>query len=239
MLSYLERCRAELNEINTADDMLKHLSQAWKSQLPRTKEKASALSALRKQAAIKLEKRILSELSQLDMPRVRFSVEFSGVPGADGLDQNGMDSVKFLMSANLGEALKPIQKVASGGELARIMLALKNVLAETDEIYTLIFDEIDAGVSGRAARRVGEKLLSVSRGKQVLCVTHLPQIAALADAHFQVEKGEQNGRTFTKVEKLAGDNRIAEIARLLSGDRVTEQSMKNAEEMLRQTAEIK
>lgn len=143
-----------------------------------------------------------------------------------------MDEVCFLMSANLGEDLKPIHKIASGGELARIMLALKNVLAENDDVSTLIFDEVDTGVSGRAAQKVAQKLAQVSRCKQVLCVTHLPQLAAMADTHFSVEKGERNERTYTKVEALDMDRRKEEVARLTSGEEITAVALESAGELL-------
>lgn len=148
------------------------------------------------------------------------------------MDETGMDEVQFLMSANVGEDLKPIQKIASGGELARIMLALKNVLAENDDVGTLVFDEVDTGVSGRAAQKVAEKLADVARTKQVLCVTHLPQLAAMADVHFSVEKGERVGRTFTQVERLSRDRRREELARLTSGEHITDATLHAAEELL-------
>ena len=143
------------------------------------------------------------------------------------------------MSANVGEDLKPIQKIASGGELARIMLALKNVLAENDDVATLVFDEVDTGVSGRAAQKVAQKLAQVARHKQVLCVTHLPQIAAMADVHFSVEKGEKAGRTYTAVEALDRGRRQAELARLTSGDQVTQASLDSAGELLDGAEEYK
>ena len=141
--------------------------------------------------------------------------------------------VRFLMSANAGEALKPMSRVASGGELARIMLAIKNVMAERDAVPTLIFDEVDAGVSGRAAQRVAEKLASVAKSKQVLCVTHLPQIAAMADCHLRVSKSERAGRTYTAVEPLARRERELELARLIGGAEITETTISSAAEMLR------
>lgn len=147
------------------------------------------------------------------------------------MDATGMDTVRFLMSANVGEDLKPINKIASGGELSRIMLALKNVLAETEQVSTLIFDEVDTGVSGRAAGKVAQKLFQVSRNKQVLCVTHLPQIAAMGDVHFSVEKGEQDGRTYTCVERLERPRRREELARL-SGGEVTAVMLDGGEELL-------
>ena len=189
------------------------------------------LSARRHKAAQELAKRIQSELTQLDMPKVRFQVEFAPKDAPDGMDATGMDTVRFLMSANVGEALKPINKIASGGELSRIMLALKNVLAETEQVSTLIFDEVDTGVSGRAAVKVARKLFEVSKGRQVLCVTHLPQIAAMGDVHFSVEKGEADGRTFTRVERLDRPRRREELARL-SGGQATAVMLEGAEELL-------
>ena len=168
------------------------------------------------------------------MPKVQFVTDFAPCPGQDGMDDTGMDQIQFLMSANLGEALKPIQKVASGGELARIMLALKNVLAEDDGIGSLVFDEVDTGVSGRAAQKVAEKMADVARRKQVLCVTHLPQIAAMADTHFSVEKGEKKGRTFTNVVRLGQEGRVEELARLIGGAAVTDVLKQSATELLEQ-----
>ena len=165
------------------------------------------------------------------MPKVRFQVEFAPKDAPDGMDATGIDTVRFLMSANVGEDLKPINRIASGGELSRIMLALKNVLAETEQVTTLIFDEVDTGVSGRAASTVARKLFQVSASKQVLCVTHLPQIAAMGDVHFSVEKGELDGRTYTKVDRLDRTRRREELARLSGGD-VTAVMLDGAEELL-------
>ena len=176
-----------------------------------------------------LQQRILQELAQLDMPRVQFSCEFSEIP----LSSNGADTVAFYMSANAGEALKPLSKVASGGELARIMLAMKNVLAEQDKVATLIFDEVDTGVSGRAAQKVAEKLRSVAKSKQVLCVTHLPQLAALATTHLLIAKSERDGRTYTTVTPLDMEGRKQELARIIGGTNITETTLRSAEEMLR------
>ncbi len=173
--------------------------------------------------------RILTELTQLDMPRVQFSCEFTELE----LTTNGADAVAFYMSANAGEALKPMSKVASGGELARIMLAMKNVLAEKDQVNTLIFDEVDTGVSGRAAQKVAEKLRAVAAHKQVLCVTHLPQLAALANTHFLIAKEEREGRTYTTVTPLEIEGRKRELARIIGGTNITETTLKSAEEMLR------
>ncbi len=232
MIDYLDRSQRELDEIQFADDALLRLEGERAKTLKAAKALAASLSQLRKERGKALEERIQSELAQLDMPKVRFKVEFEELATGDGLNADGMDTVRFLMSANVGEDLKPIQKIASGGELARIMLCLKNVLAENDDVGTLVFDEVDTGVSGRAAQKVAEKLAEVARHKQVLCVTHLPQIAAMADTHFSVEKGERSGRTFTAVETLDREKRRAELARLTSGDRITDASLVSAGELL-------
>ena len=239
MLAYLDRCRKELDEIQYADDTLARLEKARGERLKKAREAAQALSDARHTAAEAMEKRIQSELAQLDMPKVRFAVEFRPKPGGEGLDETGMDEVQFLMSANVGEVLKPIQKIASGGELARIMLALKNVLAENEAVTTLIFDEVDTGVSGRAAQKVAQKMADVAGRKQVLCVTHLPQIAAMADVHFSVEKGEKGGRTYTVVERLSRARRKEELARLSSGERITPAALESAEEALESAEEYK
>ena len=234
MLDYLEKCRRELDQIQFADDTIVRLQGELEKAKKTARQRGEALTAARKTAAQSLQQRVREELRQLDMPKVRFETDFASSQGEDGMDATGMDQVQFLMSANVGEALKPIQKVASGGELARIMLALKNVLAEDDGIGSLVFDEVDTGVSGRAAQKVAEKMADVARHKQVLCVTHLPQIAAMADAHFSVEKGERGGRTYTKVERLDRKGREDELARLLSGAAVTDALRRSAEELLSQ-----
>lgn len=239
MLEYLERCRKELDQIQFADDTIAQLEKQQEKLRKEALEKAEVLSKARKTAAALLERRVQEELSQLDMPKVRFKAEFSAKAGEWGLDETGQDEVQFLMSANVGEALKPIQKVASGGELARIMLALKNVLAEDDGIGSLVFDEVDTGVSGRAAQKVAEKMSQVARHKQVLCVTHLPQIAAMADTHFSVEKGERDGRTFTRVNRLEQVARQRELARLIGGTAMTDAILRSAEELLDQAVSYK
>lgn len=228
ILSYLEKAKKELDDITFADDHLERLKGKLQKAEKSAWEAAMALRESRKKAAEALSNRILSELGQLDMPRVQFSVVFRELE----LTATGADAVAFYMSANAGEALKPLSKVASGGELARIMLAMKNVLAEKDQVATLIFDEVDTGVSGRAAQRVAEKLKSVAEHKQVLCVTHLPQLAALADTHLLIAKSERNGRTFTSVTPLDFEGRKRELARIIGGTNITETTLKNAEEML-------
>ena len=235
MLDYLEKCRAELDAIETADDTLLLLERKLKKTMEETVAAGAALTQARKEAAVILEKRIQQELQDLDMKKVRFAIEFT--PKEPGLD--GCDVIRFLMSANAGEDLKPISRIASGGELARIMLALKNVLAEQESIGTLVFDEVDTGVSGRAAQKVAEKLAQVSRRKQVLCVTHLPQLAAMADTHFSVEKGERGGRTYTRVVQLDREQRKAELARITGGTQVTEALLESAGELLTQAEEYR
>ena len=214
--------------IEYADDRAQQLEQTLKKQEKAAREAAQALSDRRHAAAKELEERISRELRELDMPKLRFAIDFQ----EKDMGEDGVDAVAFLMSANVGEALRPIQKIASGGELSRIMLALKNVLAEQDSVMTMVFDEVDTGVSGRAAQRVAEKLAKLSRARQVLCVTHLPQLAAMADTHFGVEKGEENGRTLTKVVALDRAARRGEIARLSGGDHPSETMLLGAEELL-------
>lgn len=234
MLDYLNKIRQELDQIELSDDLLIKLKKQRKAQLAMTRTLAETLSAQRKAAAERLKARIEGELRQMDMTKVRFQTEFSSKPGKLGLDDTGMDEVRFLMSANVGENLKPIAKVASGGELSRIMLALKNVLAENDSICTLIFDEVDTGISGRAAGKVAEKMSRLSLTCQVLCVTHLAQIAAMSDYHYSVHKEEKNGRTYTSVETLDRPGRRAELARLTGGAHQSEAILKGAEELLKE-----
>ena len=228
ILGYLEKAQKELDEIEFADDHVERLKAKLQKAEKEAWTTAYALRDHRKEKARLLSDRILTELAQLDMPRVQFSCVFEETE----LTANGADSVVFYMSANAGEALKSMSKVASGGELARIMLAMKNVLAEKDRVDTLIFDEVDTGVSGRAAQKVAEKLRSVAAHKQVLCVTHLPQLAALATTHLLIAKSERDGRTYTTVTPLDVEGRKRELARIIGGTNITETTLKSAEEML-------
>ncbi len=228
ILEYLDKAKQELDEIEFADDHLERLKGKLKKAEDAAWQAALALRENRKMTAQTMAQRILTELAQLDMPRVQFSCRFQELE----LTASGADAVAFYMSANAGEALKPMSKVASGGELARIMLAMKNVLAEKDQVNTLIFDEVDTGVSGRAAQKVAEKLRAVARHKQVLCVTHLPQLAALADTHLLIAKSERDGRTYTSVSPLDLEGRKRELARIIGGTNITETTLKSAEEML-------
>lgn len=229
ILAFLDNARKELDEIQFSDDLLRQLESKLTKLEAKAQSAAMELRQSRKDAAASLEVRIREELAQLDMPKVQFVCDFTDIP----LCPTGADQAAFLMSANAGEALKPMSKVASGGELARIMLAMKNVLAEQDAVPTLIFDEVDAGVSGRAAQKVAAKLLSVSSGKQVLCVTHLPQIAAMADRHLLIAKSERGGRTYTTVSPLDREGRINELSRIIGGEVITDVTRRSAAEMLR------
>ena len=235
MLDYQARCEAELAQIEDAGDTLARLEQALSKAETGARQAAQALSDARKAAAEQLTAQILTELQQLDMGKIRFAVDFAEKP----LDSDGMDTVRFLMSANVGEELRPIHKIASGGELARIMLAMKNVLSEQDHVGTMVFDEVDTGVSGRAAQKVAEKMARISRRKQVLCVTHLPQLAAMADTHFSVEKGERGGRTYTEVRRLDREQRRRELARLTGGSHVSQTMLDGAEELLVQAEKFR
>ena len=228
ILNYLDQAQKELDEIEFADDHVERLKLKSQKAEKEAWEAAKELRKHRMEAANELSARILTELAQLDMPKVQFSCNFTETE----LTPIGADTVAFYMSANAGEALKPMSKVASGGELARIMLAMKNVLAEQDQVATLIFDEVDTGVSGRAAQKVAEKLRSVAKTKQVLCVTHLPQLAALANTHLLIAKEERQGRTYTSVTPLDIEGRKRELARIIGGTNITETTLKSAEEML-------
>ena len=229
ILEYLDKAKKELDDIEFADDHLERLKKKLSKAEKEAWDAALVLRKNRQETSVMMSQRILTELAQLDMPRVQFECQFRELE----LTSNGADAVAFYMSANAGEALKPMSKVASGGELARIMLAMKNVLAEKDQVNTLIFDEVDTGVSGRAAQKVAEKLRSVAQHKQVLCVTHLPQLAALANTHLLIAKSEREGRTYTSVTPLDIEGRKRELARIIGGTNITETTLRSAEEMLR------
>ena len=232
MLAHLDDCRRKLSELEYAGDMLIKLNKQLEKYVDNCKKIAAELSEKRRAAAESLEKRIVSELKDLSMPSVRFSASVEPLESDVGFDATGADDVKFLISANAGEALGRISKIASGGELSRIMLAMKTVFSKNDPIETMVFDEIDTGVSGIAAQRVGEKMSDLSRGKQVLCITHLPQIAAIADNHDLIEKTERNGRTYTEVRELDRKGRALELARMHGGDNISELTLASAEEQL-------
>lgn len=228
MLEYLEKARAELDNIAFSEERVKELQKQEKEALAETETAACKLTESRKTAGQKLSNAICSELEFLDMPNVRFVVKCSDI----GLTENGKDEIEFLISANAGEEPKPLAKIASGGELSRIMLAIKNVLAETDGVDTMIFDEIDTGVSGRAAQKIAMKLRSASKGRQVICVTHLAQIAAQGDVHLYISKSVSDGKTYTNIKSLIEEERVAEIARIMGGMEITKLQLESAREML-------
>ncbi|MCF2670257.1 DNA repair protein RecN [Butyricicoccus pullicaecorum] len=229
VLAYAEQARAELETLQSADETRDALRAEYKENLARAKELAQQLSAKRREAAVQLEKRIIQELADLDMGRVRLCVETN--VGAK-LTSRGMDTVQFLISVNPGEALKPLSKVASGGELSRVMLAMKNVLTSREPVGTLIFDEIDTGVSGRAAQKIARKLAQIGWQKQTICVTHLPQIAAMGDQHLLISKTVRDERTFTTVTPVEGETRTAELARILAGEEITATTLRSAGELI-------
>lgn len=228
MLAFLENAKKELSEISLSDDMLDKLKVKYSKKLEEAGVLAKKLSEKRKKEAALFSQKVCDELRFLDMPYVEFLVDFKETD----LCENGIDSVEFLISANVGEIPKPIAKIASGGELSRIMLALKTVLADKDKIPTMIFDEIDSGVSGRAALKVASKLKAVSDGKQVICVTHLAQLMSYADSHYLIEKAVRDGKTYTGVTLLDLEGRKKEIARITSGGEITQTQLDNALEMI-------
>ena len=239
LIALLDENRKKLDDIEYADDRLIKLRKELEAQRKLTLRAAQALSNARRAAAEELQRRIVEELRDLSMPSVRFAVEFAALDNEQGFDKNGCDKIRFVMSANAGEELGRISRIASGGELSRIMLAMKNVFAENDPVQTMIFDEIDTGVSGIAAQRVGEKLFEASLGKQVMCVTHLPQIAAMADSHYVIKKEERRGRTYTDVLPLDHEGRLHELARLHGGDNITELTLASAAEQLENAEKFK
>lgn len=229
VLTTLENSQNELDELSGVEQSLDELNKEKERLLAEVSKKAKALSDHRKKAGERFVAQVTEELEFLNMPKVKLVVQQK----TGKLTINGMDSIEFLISANLGEEPKPIAKIASGGELSRIMLALKNVIAEKDSIGTLIFDEIDTGVSGRAAQKIGIKLKQISRLRQVLCVTHLAQMAVMADNHLLIEKNIQGDRTVTTVRTLDHEQRKYEIARIMGGENITELMLENAEQYLK------
>ncbi|MBS5166192.1 MAG: DNA repair protein RecN [Butyricicoccus pullicaecorum] len=229
VLDYAASSREELDRLQSADERRDTLRAEYRKTLAHAKELAQELSARRREAAVQLEERIVSELRELDMAKVQLSVQ---VETGSKLTTHGLDTVAFLISVNPGEALKPLSKVASGGELSRVMLAVKNVLTAREPVGTLIFDEIDTGVSGRAAQKIAHKLVQIGRQKQTLCVTHLPQIAAMGRHHMLISKSVAGERTYTSVVPIEGETRTDEIARMLAGDAITENTRRNAQELL-------
>ncbi len=230
MLKFLDDALQQREKIIFSDQRLKEIKSELLVIEKKLEEKSNKLSAVRKAAGLDFSNKVKEELAFLDMPNVSFEVDFQSVD----YTPKGRDKVEFLISANIGQAPKPLAKIASGGELSRIMLAIKNVLASKDEIDTLIFDEVDAGVSGRAAQKVALKLRQVSKGRQVICVTHLAQIAAQAGNHLLISKAVSDNKTYTKVKPLDFEGRKKEIARIIGGINLTEIQLKSAEELLRE-----
>ena len=228
MLAYLDDAIRQRDNIVNADEALVSLNAAYDEALEEVTACAEALSEHRKAIAAKLEKDITEQLAYLDMPNIRFCVRFE----RGNLSLTGYDKIEFLISTNPGEPPKPMAKIASGGELSRIMLAIKSILARYDDIPTLIFDEIDTGVSGRASRKIGYKLRDVGKASQVLCVTHAAQIASLADRHLLIKKQVENGRTYTDVKPLSYEERRYELARIMGGMQITETLLQSAEELM-------
>ena len=233
LAALLDESRQRLAELESSDGLLAQLEKDAARARQGVLAAGAVLTERRQEAAQRLAERVRAELKYLNMPSVSFVAELTPKETAEGFDATGCDEVRFLMSANAGEKPGRISRIASGGELSRVMLALKSVFAEQDAVGTLIFDEIDTGVSGVTAQRVGEKMGSLSRQRQLICITHLPQIAAMGDAQFFIRKEEREGRTYTTVSELDREGRIRELARLHGGDAVTETTLKSAGEQLR------
>ncbi len=233
ILAFGERARKELEMIQSSQERVEHLQKEQRRLYTLAREKAEALTQTRLKAFDELNKRISGTLDFLNMPGVRMTLRHSRGP----LASHGQDSIEFYISTNPGEAPKPLSKIASGGELSRITLAIKNAMADKDDVPTVIYDEIDSGVSGKAASRIGEVLRQSAEGHQILCITHTAQIAALADCHLLIQKNITNERTYTEIHPLDENGRVEALARLISGDHVTELSLANAREMLGRNAE--
>lgn len=234
MLEFLEKARTELNDTEFSDKKAAELSALLDDATVRLIALADELTAARKKAAAEFEKQVCDILSYLNMPDVRFTVKFS----KGRYTKRGCDTTEFMISANRGESVKPLCKIASGGELSRVMLAIKSVLLGRDPVGTMIFDEIDTGISGYTAGKVGTQLKKVADNRQVICVTHLAQIAAMADTHLLIEKKAEKDRTFTSVSPLSYEQRINEIARIMSGAQMTENLYNSAKELLDRSKQI-
>ena len=235
ILEFAENGRNRLNAIESSDERLEELSKELLKEKGVLTDLADKLTRSRVDASLKLQEAIMIELSELDMQKIRFSVSIAPLYDAGGeirFTSNGCDDVEFLISANPGEELKPLSKIASGGEMSRIMLAIKSVLSDSDRVETMIFDEIDTGVSGRAAQKIAEKIGKLSKKRQILCITHLAQIAAMADYQYLIEKSSDDESTRTTVRCVEADERISELARIIGGVMVTDTTIDAAREML-------
>jgi len=237
ILSYLKKSREEYQELSSSQEKLEDLESQIKNKCNEYLTKAEKLSQLRKQKVQELEKRILREIALLGMKKAKFKIKIKNIPlnlkEIEKVNEKGTEEIEFLISPNPGEELRPLQKIASGGELSRIMLALKSIGKESGELKTLIFDEIDSGIGGKTAEFVARKLNQLSEENQIICITHLPQIASFAPYHYKIDKKVDKERTFTTVIKLGNEKRVVEIARLMSGTHLTETSLRNAREMLK------
>ncbi len=242
IFDHLESLKHELSLRENFEFEIEKLQKIYQQKLVEYHEAALILSNARKETAKKLEKEVIGLLKEIGMPKILFRVNTMWIESENGIfaheqkkyagDENGIDDVEFFISPNPGEEFKPLTKIASGGEISRIMLALKNILAETDKIPLLIFDEIDAGVSGKIASSVGKSIEKLAESHQIICITHLPQIASFGGTHLRVEKFEENGRTFTRVLNLNRDERIKEIANLIGGKKVSAEILQSAEQLL-------
>ena len=228
ILEYLEKSREQLQQLNLSEEKAQELQEEYLHLKPQVQQAADLLTSRRHKAAKEFLSRVKKELEFLNMPSVHLSVS----AGRSGWKPDGQDELEFLISSNVGEEPKPLAKIASGGELSRVMLSIKNVLAQKDRVGTAVFDEIDTGVSGKAAQKIGQKLQEVSHNRQVICVTHLAQVAVYADHHLLIEKSEEDGRTYTRIKPLDQQGRVEEIARMISGENLTETAIQNAREML-------
>ena len=227
MFKYYNKSVLELENIEFSEERLEKLKKEREQLFSETAKLADILTKKRSEASEAFEKAVSEELSYLNMPNVRFKVNFEETD----FTESGKDNLEFYIATNAGEPLKPLTKIASGGELSRIMLSIKNVLADNDNVDTLIFDEVDTGISGSAAQKVGQKLKQVSKGRQIICVTHLAQVAAFADNHLLISKSTEGGKTFTSVESLEKEGRVNELARIMGGN-LTDALKKSAEELL-------
>lgn len=235
ILNYRDVIKQELDDFSNCEEKLLELSKKKHEAVKKLRDFAGKLSEMRLEAAQRLEEKIMKELQELDMNKTHFKVQVDKIldkEGKDEFSQQGCDKVEFLISTNPGEPLKPLVKIASGGEMSRIMLAIKTILADIDVVDTLIFDEVDTGVSGRAAQKVAEKLSLVAQKKQVLCITHLPQIASMADQHYLIEKTVFQDKSVAQVHKLSLQHRKKELARILGGAVITDLTLQHAEEMI-------
>ena len=230
VIAFGQKAREELQNIQTSQERYDHLQAEKRRLYAQAREKAEVLTQTRLRAFEELNKRISGTLDFLNMPGVRMTLRHTRGP----LASHGQDGIEFYISTNPGEAPKPLAKIASGGELSRITLAIKNAMADKDAVPTVIYDEIDSGVSGKAASRIGEVLRQSAQGHQILCITHTAQIAALADCHLLIQKNVENDRTYTEIHPLDTEGRVEALARLISGDHVTELSRANAREMLQE-----